>query len=93
MDEKILEELKTQTTLLRAVTMHMLKDVLKEEMKSVRDKKIYELSNGERTTREIAELAGGSFQNVAAKWKEWSALGLVVESESRKGRYKKLVSL
>jgi hypothetical protein len=88
----ILDELKTQTSLLRAMTIRALKDVVQEELKSVRDKKIFELSDGQRTTREIAKLAGGSFQAVAEKWKRWAALGLVIESESRKGRYKRIVS-
>ena len=89
----ILEELKTQTALLRAMAIQTLKDVIQDELKSVRDKKIFELSDGQRTTREIAKLAGGSFQTVAQKWKRWSTLGLVTESESRKGRYKKIISL
>jgi hypothetical protein len=91
-DNDILEELRTQTVLLRAMALRAIKDDVQEELKSARDKKIYELSDGERTTREIAKLAGGSFQAVAKKWKQWAALGLVVESESRKGRYKKIAS-
>ena len=93
MEHDILEELKTQTALLRAMTAHALKDVIQEELKSARNKKIYELSDGERTMREIAKLAGCPFQTVASRWKEWAVLGLVVESENRKGRYKKIVSL
>ncbi len=86
----ILDELRVQTSLLRAIVAHGLKDIIQEELKSKRDKKIYELSDGRRTTREIAKLAGGSFQSIADKWKRWAALGLVIESESRKGRYRKI---
>lgn len=92
-DSEILEELKKQTTLLQAMTIRALKDIIHEELKSVRDKKIFELSDGQRTTREIAKVVGGSFQAIAEKWKRWAALGLVIESENRKGRYKKFSSL
>lgn len=86
----ILEELKTQTMWLKAIALWALKDVIQEELESPQDRKIFELSDGERTTREIAKATGVSFQTIAGKWKRWASLGLVTEGEKRKGRYKKI---
>lgn len=89
-DADILEELKKQTVWLKAIALRALKDVIQEELKSPQDRKIFELSDGKRTTREIAKAAGVSHATVIQNWKRWAALGLVIESESRKGRYKKI---
>ena len=90
---KILEELKIQTAWLRVVGLQAIKDLIKEEIKSTQDKKIFELSDGERPTREIAKAVGSSHVKVAAKWNKWASIGLVMPSESYKGRFKKIVSL
>ncbi|MCW3986455.1 MAG: hypothetical protein NWE91_08650 [Candidatus Bathyarchaeota archaeon] len=55
---------------------------------------IYELSDGERTTREIARLAGvGSNATIVNYWKKWSKVGIVEPSEKRRGRYQRICSL
>ena len=61
------------------------------------DKLVYELSNGERSTREIAAMIsrGGrriSHVTISNAWQKWSILNLVMPAE-RRGRYKKVVSL
>jgi len=55
---------------------------------------VYELSDGERTTREIARLANvGSHATVASYWKKWSKLGIVEPSPKRQGRFQRICSL
>lgn len=71
--------------------------LLRNEMRDDIDKLIYELSDGERSTREIAGLIsrGGrkvTHSTVANFWQKLSIMNLVMPAR-RKGRYKKVVSL
>jgi len=71
----------------------LLIGTLKEDI----DKLVYELSDGERSTREIAQSIsrGGrrlTHVTVANMWKKWAILNLVIPAQ-RKGRYKRVVSL
>jgi len=71
----------------------LLKNVLRDDV----DKLVYELSDGERSTREIAHLIsrGGrriTHATVANMWQKWSMMSLVM-SARRRGRYQRVVSL
>jgi len=71
----------------------LLMDTLREDV----DKLVYELSNGERSTRDIAQtvLRSGrriTHVTVANMWKKWSILNLVMPAQ-RKGRHKRVISL
>lgn len=71
----------------------LLLDNLREEI----DKLVYELSDGERSTREIARIVSRGERTlthvtVANMWKKWSILNLVMPAQ-RKGRYRKVLSL
>ena len=59
------------------------------------EKKIaYQLSDGERSTRDISKKAGVHFSTIADWWKSWFKLELMVQTEKYRGsRYKKLASL
>lgn len=50
-------------------------------------KKIYELSDGNRSTRDIQKIVGVSPPTITAYWKQWALSGIVIPAE-RKGRYK-----
>lgn len=50
-------------------------------------KKVYELSDGLRSTRDIQALVGISPPTVTGYWKKWALIGLAVPAQ-RKGRYK-----
>lgn len=68
-------------------------DTLRDDI----DKLVYELSDGERSTRDIASTIsnGGrsiTHTTVANMWRKWLVLSLVIPAE-RKGRYKRPVSL
>ena len=69
------------------------REVLIRELTEDKDKIIYELSNGLRTTRQIAKLSGVNHATVANKWKKWHELGIVKEASAWKGRFKHLCSL
>lgn len=71
----------------------LLMDTLREDI----DKLVYELSDGERSTRDIARMVsrGGrriTHVTVANMWKKWAILHLVMAAQ-RKGRYKRVISL
>jgi hypothetical protein len=71
----------------------LLLDNLKEDI----DKLVYELSDGEKSTREIANMLtrGGrriTHTTVANMWNKWLILNLVIPAK-RKGRYKKVIPL
>jgi hypothetical protein len=71
----------------------LLKDALRDDV----DKLIYELSDGERSTREIANIIsrGGrrvTHATVANMWQKLSLMNLVMPAR-RSGRYKKVISL
>lgn len=71
----------------------LLMDALREDV----DKLVYELSDGERSTREIAQMISREGRRVthvtiANMWKKWSILNLVMPAQ-RKGRYKRVLSL
>jgi DNA-binding transcriptional regulator YhcF (GntR family) len=69
------------------------REVLIRELTEDTDKIIYELSNGLRTTRQIAKLSGVNHTTVANKWKKWHELGIVREASAWKGRFEHLCSL
>jgi hypothetical protein len=92
-NDNILEELRSQTFWLRTIALQALQPLLQEELKSEEDRKIYELSDGIKTTRAIAKAVGTSHTKVARKWNQWTSLGLVIQGEKFKGRYKKITSL
>ena len=50
-------------------------------------KRIYELSDGMNSTRDIQKIVGVSPPTITAYWKQWALAGIVIPAE-RKGRYK-----
>lgn len=71
--------------------------LLKNELRDDVDKLIYELSDGERSTREIAGLIskGGrrvTHATVANMWQKLSIMNLVMPAR-RKGRFRRVVPL
>lgn len=60
---------------------------LNTELSDKTRKIVYELSNGENTTRDIAKVAGISISTITSYWKQWALKGIVVPAQ-RKGRFK-----
>jgi len=61
------------------------------------DKLVYELSDGERSTREIAQMVSRgrrriTHATVANMWRKWALMSLVIPAR-RRGRYRRVVSL
>lgn len=73
------------------------RSLLLENLKGEIDQLVYELSDGERSTRDIAKILskGGlriTHVTVANMWNKWLILNLVIPAK-RKGRYRKVLSL
>jgi len=74
-----------------------IKKVIVDNLRSDVDKLVYELSDGKRSTREIANIISKkgkkiSYVTIANMWKKWAILNIVMPTK-RKGRYKKIISL
>lgn len=71
----------------------LIKGTLRDEV----DRLVYELSDGQRSTRDIAQIvtANGkkiTHATIANMWEKWALLNLVMATE-KKGRFKRTVSL
>lgn len=74
--------------------MQQLKSVVTQNLSSDPEMLVYELSDGNRGTRDIAQLAGiGSNSTVARYWQKWSKIGLVEPSKKFPGRFQHICSL
>ena len=62
-------------------------EALNAELTDDTKKKIYQLTNGENTLRDIEWLTGVSKSTIPLYWKQWALCG-IVEPAQRKGRFK-----
>ena len=78
----------------RFAGMQQLRTILAQNLTTDTEMLIYELSDGERGTREVAAVSGvGSNATVANYWRRWSRLGIMEPSERRQGRFRRICSL
>jgi hypothetical protein len=70
-----------------------LKEALAQELTSNKHCLVYELSDGVRSSRDIASISGVSFVTVATWWRRWAELGFVDPSPKFQGRVQRLCSL
>ena len=95
---KILREIESKLGQLlkwaRFAGMQQLRDILAENLDDDTLMLIYEYSDGERSTREIAKLVGvKSNRTVSNYWTKWRALSIVEPSPKREGRFQRICSL
>ena len=71
-----------------------IKERLREKLDSEGKIVAYELSDGERSVRDIAPYAGVHFTTIGSWWNNWFEEGLMEQTEKYGGsRYKRLCSL
>lgn len=97
-EEKILRKIDLKLDQLlkwtRFAGMQQLRDILAGNLSDDVSMLIYEYSNGERSTREIARLVGvKSNQTVVNYWKKWRSLGILEPSSKHKGRFQRICTL
>lgn len=95
---RICDELKEIRYWTKLSSLPILRRVIQENLRDDESKLVYELSDGNRSTREIAlELVrmrrAITHVTVANMWRRWAALGLVEPSERYQGRFRRIVSL
>jgi hypothetical protein len=54
---------------------------------------VYQYSDGERSVRELGDLAGVSKALISAWWRDWDQLGIMEQSRRVPGRRRRMVSL
>jgi hypothetical protein len=70
-----------------------LRAALEEILASETDRRIYDLTDGNRSQPQIAQSAKVSQPTISNKWKAWRMLGIVYELPGEPGRCRHLASL
>ena len=76
----------------RFAGMLRLKDILNQTLLTPVEKLVYELSDGDRSMREIAQRVGKGHVTIHRYWEKWRKIG-IVEPAEREGRYRHICSL
>lgn len=92
-NDEVLSELREQTRWLRFLGLQQVRPVLMGMLTTESQRRVYELSDGSRSVREIAQRSGVSPATVSRLWNALASAGLMVESSSYPGRWQQLVSL
>jgi hypothetical protein len=92
-DDVVIDLLREQARWLRLLGLQALRPLLERVLVTDKQKAIYELSDGRRTTREIARDAGVGAGSVSRLWSEWLASGMCAPSPVASGRAQHLSSL
>lgn len=95
---KILDELREIKYWVKVSGLPIIRRAAHENLRDDESKLVYELSDGQRSTREIAEELKKNGKvithtTVANMWKRWVAVFLVEPSERYQGRFRKVASL
>ena len=77
----------------RFANISKLKEILEDVLDDDQKKLAYDNSDGNNGLREISAICGAPFRTVGGWWEQWNRLGLVIESETRKGRMMRITSL
>jgi len=96
--KRICDELREIRYWVKLSGLPVLRRVIQENLRDDESKLVYELSDGNRSTREIAEelkKIGRAITHgtVANMWRRWAASGIVEPSERYQGRFRKVASL
>lgn len=92
--ERIARSMEEQLKWTKISGMNQLKSIFEQNLKPEDEKRVYELSDGERSTRDIERLTNVSRSKIATLWKKWYKMGIMERSEKYEGkRMKKSFSL
>lgn len=94
-DERLIELLEELVRWTKVTSIPKVKDLLEELLKTPEEKLAYALSDGKRTTREVAEMAKTSQISVSRHWREWIRAGIAEPIAAKGGgnRAKSVFSL
>lgn len=77
----------------RFANISKLKETLEKELATDEKKIAFENSDGVNGLKELTAASGAPQDTIYGWWQKWFRLGLVIESEERKGRMMRIVSL
>lgn len=88
-DEKLTGLFEEFLLLYKVINRPKIVDLLRTELKTEQAIEVYQLTDGEKSTRELAGILKNkcSHATVASLWNKWALIGLVVPAK-QKGRYK-----
>jgi hypothetical protein len=90
MSEEILKRIErdvsAQLKWIRVAGMSQLRSIFEQNMKTNEEKLAYELSDGERSTRDIEKLTGIGRTKIGALWRKWYRMGLMERSAKYEGK-------
>lgn len=84
--KKIEKDVSEQLKWIRLSGMSQLKTIFEQNMKTIEEKLAYELSDGERSTRDIEKLTGIGRTKIGDLWKKWYRIGLMERSTKYEGK-------
>ena len=61
----------------------VLRSILVQTLSTSSDRKVYELSDGSRIAKEVAEAASVSEATVSRRWQTWREAGILVDTSDR----------
>lgn len=88
--QNVLEKILSWT---RFQNLSNLSDILSKELDDNKKKSAFELSDGTRGYRDVGKDASVPSPTVQTWWKRWYNIGILVPSQTRKGRLEKICSL
>jgi len=93
-DDKLIRLIEEFLIIYKVINRQKIIDLLKVELKTDQAIEIYNLTDGEKSTRELAGMLKNkcSHATVASFWNKWALLGLVSPAK-QKGRYKSVFDL
>ncbi len=92
-NEKIVKLLTELLELYKIVNKPTITQRLQEELADTKRQQIYKLSDGEKSSRDIAKIVGGiSHKTIIVYWNQWAQKGLMFPAQ-RAGRYRHAVDL
>lgn len=84
--ERIARAMEEQLKWTKLAGMAQLRSIFEQSLKSDDDRKVYELSDGERSTRDVERLTRVGRTKVAALWKKWYKMGIMEPSKKYQGK-------
>lgn len=91
--DPLLKELREQTRWLRLLVIRTLRSEFGAALPTETQRRVYDLSDGIRTTREIAASAGVGAATVSRWWTQWVRQGLMMPSEVHSSRWSHLATV
>lgn len=77
---EIAQKLERITNLTLIIGHEEIKTLLNAELDSAEKRKVYDLTDGIKSVREIAELTGVNISSISRWSQRWEKLGIIVES-------------